>query len=178
MKSEAVATIEPAKISHLQQLHAAIDLVAHQSPFLGMTEAPAIAGFAEQMRQHVDTRAPWFVAISQETVIGWCLVYPNPSRMLKHTGHLFMGIVPQSQGQGIGTELLLQSLAASWSYGLQRIDLEVCRENQIAISMYRKCGFFLEGIKKQAYRLDTRYDDVFCMAILHASMKWPRKIGQ
>jgi RimJ/RimL family protein N-acetyltransferase len=48
-----------------------------------------------------------------------------------------------------------------------RIQLEVLKSNERAISLYRKLGFELEGVKRKAVRRDDgSFEDVFVMALL------------
>jgi len=56
-----------------------------------------------------------------------------------------VGIAPSHRGMGLGTALLLQSLAGFRSSGLQRVYLEVTSHNIAAIRLYRRLGF--ESVK-------------------------------
>jgi RimJ/RimL family protein N-acetyltransferase len=86
---------------------------------------------------------------------------------MRHAGTLFMGLVPQARASGLGTALLASALDQAWRNGLYRVQLDVYADNARAIGLYRKFGFFDEGIRKHAHCRDGRYRDVLCMALLN-----------
>jgi len=53
-----------------------------------------------------------------------------------------------------------------WDEGLTRVELEVFASNTAAISLYTKCGFEREGVKRRARYIDGKYDDIILMALL------------
>jgi len=54
---------------------------------------------------HAD-RHPQFVVLNANTVVGWCDVIPNHTRMVyDHCGTLGVGLLPQFRGKGIGRKL-------------------------------------------------------------------------
>jgi ribosomal protein S18 acetylase RimI-like enzyme len=77
-----------------------------------------------------------------------------------------MGLLPQFRGQGIGKRLMVQSLAAARAIGLQRVELMVRENNAIAIALYRKVGFEIEGVQRNAILLDGSYENMILMAVL------------
>jgi ribosomal protein S18 acetylase RimI-like enzyme len=52
-----------------------------------------------------------------------------------------LGIVPEHRNAGLGTSLLLHSLAGFRKAGVQRVYLEVTAQNDGAIRLYRRVGF-------------------------------------
>ncbi len=52
-----------------------------------------------------------------------------------------LGILPGWRGRGLGEALLLQALHGFRRVGLQRAQLEVTAQNDIAIRLYRRLGF-------------------------------------
>ena len=69
-------------------------------------------------------------------------------------------VVAAYRGKGIGSELLKTVIMHSWDAGLKRIELEVFTTNTVAVNLYKKNGFELEGTKRNARYLDGRYEDV------------------
>jgi len=53
----------------------------------------------------------------------------------------YIGIAPEARGQGIGSALLRQFLAAAHREGYARVTLSVETDNPTAIRMYQKAGF-------------------------------------
>lgn len=61
--------------------------------------------------------------------------------------------------------LIRQTLEAARSFGLSRVELTVREDNQVAIALYKKVGFEIEGLMRQAVRIDGAYGNAL-MALL------------
>lgn len=82
----------------------------------------------------------------------------------------YFGIVVASkfQAQGIGSEVtaLVLDYAVN-KLNLIKVQLEVIADNNIAIDLYKKLGFEIEGILKKHFFYDGNYYDVHLMAYFH-----------
>ncbi len=108
---------------------------------------------------------PQFVALCGLTVVGWCDIvrlYPHPG--YEHNGRLGIGVVAAWRGRGLGRGLLEQALSAASGAGFRRVELDVYASNTAALSLYKSCGFTVEGVKRAMRLLDGRVDDVVLMA--------------
>jgi len=87
----------------------------------------------------------WFNGV---TVVGFCAV-----RTVKPELELLkIGVDPERQGEGIGTDLLNDALNAATHPGCRECFLEVRWSNERAISFYIKEGFEMVGIRRRYYR--------------------------
>ena len=77
-----------------------------------------------------------------------------------------MGVLPRLRGQGIGSSLIRSTLAAARSGGLHRVELTVRESNRLAIELYNRYGFEIEGLQRDAVQIDGIYENVICMAVL------------
>lgn len=71
------------------------------------------------------------------------------------------------QGQGVGyfaTQAILSH--AFLDLNLNRVYLTVLKSNERAINLYKKCGFSIEGMARQAVYKNGAYVDVIHMSIL------------
>jgi ribosomal protein S18 acetylase RimI-like enzyme len=109
---------------------------------------------------------PQYVAVTAGEVVGWCDMTPKERPIYAHGGVLGMGLLPQFRGQGIGTKLIRSVLAAARTAGLHRVELTVRETNTGAIALYRKVGFAVEGLQRDAVQIDGIYESVICMALL------------
>ena len=105
------------------------------------------------------------VAIRDGEVVGQIgmEVFTNPRR--KHVANIGMAVHESYRGIGIGSALLevMISLAQNW-LAVRRIELEVYTDNHLAISLYKKHGFVIEGeMREYAFR-NGEYIDAFLMA--------------
>ncbi|MGC8612149.1 MAG: GNAT family N-acetyltransferase [Athalassotoga sp.] len=83
----------------------------------------------------------------------------------RHCAALGISVHDDYQHKGIGTALMkaLLDLADNW-YNLKRIELEVYTDNEIAINMYKKFGFTIEGTLKCYAIRNGEYIDAYLMA--------------
>lgn len=64
------------------------------------------------------------------------------SFVAEQVGHITqLCVTPQSQGKGLGYELLRESINALRIYGARRISLTVTASNEGAVRLYKQCGF-------------------------------------
>jgi RimJ/RimL family protein N-acetyltransferase len=85
----------------------------------------------------------------------------------RHVAILGMAVTKRWRNRGIGN-LLLQH-AIRWGREnpiLSRLELNVFAENVIAIHLYKKFGFQIEGVRRNAIYRDDRYHDNYLMALL------------
>lgn len=79
-------------------------------------------------------------------VVGFCILQP----VLDEANLLLMAIDPKMQGQGLGFQLLEQSIDLLKNHPVQ-IFLEVRESNITAIKLYEKSGFHQIDVRKNYY---------------------------
>jgi L-phenylalanine/L-methionine N-acetyltransferase len=88
---------------------------------------------------------------------------------------LGISVAQAAQGQGVGSALMtaLCDYADRWLNTL-RIELTVYTDNEVALRLYRRFGFEIEGRFKGYAMRDGRYVDAYAMARFHPA---PAQIG-
>lgn len=76
-------------------------------------------------------------------------------------------VAPKYRRQGYASELLNEVKEFSALQGCERCELEVNVSNEPAVELYKKCGYNVEGIRKNFYRR-SRYAtrDAYTMVLL------------
>jgi len=100
-------------------------------------------------------------------IVGMLGCHGGKRRANRHSAALGITLLKEYRGQGIGTRLMESVI--EWAKGggvLTRIELEVYPHNARAIHLYEKCGFVVEGVRRNAYIKSGRYRDVVMMALL------------
>jgi len=133
---------------------------------LAFLEAPPLEATRGYVLEMIEQRRPYFVALSGHEVVGWCDVRPQSRPIYAHGGILGMGLLPQFRHQGIGTRLIRRTLDAARVFGFSRVELTVRENNKNAIELYKKVGFAIEGLQRNAARVDGTYENIFMMAVL------------
>jgi ribosomal protein S18 acetylase RimI-like enzyme len=162
---EAVEIV-PITQDHIGGFHRTLDFVAREGRYLAFVEGPPLENTRAFVLDHIRRGHPQFVAVSAGEVVGWCDVTPKERPIYAHSGVLGMGLLPQFRGQGIGTNLIRSTLAATRTIGLHRVELTVRQNNTRAIELYKKVGFRVEGLQRDAVQIDGLYENIVCMALL------------
>jgi ribosomal protein S18 acetylase RimI-like enzyme len=159
--------IVPIAEGHIEGFHRALDIVARERRYLAFLEAPPIEATRTFVLDNIKRGQLQFVAGSANSeVVGWCDVIPMSRPSQAHRGVFGIGLLPQFRGQGIGTKLTEKALAAARAFGLHRVELTVREHNTGAIGLYKKQGFEIEGVQRDAVLVDGVYEDVVCMAVV------------
>jgi len=176
MTSEEIGAIEiiPIAEKYFEGFHACLDAVARERTYIALLQAPPLAATCEFVRSQIAQGVPQFVAVSRdERVVGWCDIVPKTLEGFRHSGRLGMGVHHDFRRRGIGRQLLAACLDQAKQRGLERVELEVFATNLPAIALYKRSGFVVEGVQKQARKLDNGYEDIVCMALLFSRMDCP-----
>jgi ribosomal protein S18 acetylase RimI-like enzyme len=142
----------------------AVDTVARERKYLAAT-----AGFPEEstaafVRDIERNDLAQYYALDSDAVVGWCDILPKSFEGMGHVGVLGMGVLAPCRGKGIGGNLLRRALRhAGEVNGLEKAELEVFRSNAVALGMYERAGFVVEGERIDARKLDGRYDNIVLM---------------
>ncbi len=109
------------------------------------------------------------VAEQDGSVVGSAGLHPaGNSQRRRHVLMLGISVVPQAQGQGVGSALMaaLCDYADNWM-GTLRLELDVYTDNARALALYRKFGFVMEGTHRGYALRDGQYVDSYSMARFH-----------
>jgi ribosomal protein S18 acetylase RimI-like enzyme len=162
----ASVEIVPITQDHIESFRRVLDFVARERRYLSFLEAPPLESMRAFVLNNIKQGYPQLVAVSAGQLVGWCDVVPKPRPIYAHVGVLGMGLLPEFRGQGLGDRLIRQTLAAARAFGLNRVELSVRENNAGAIALYKRVGFEIEGLQRNATRVDGAYENVVLMAIL------------
>jgi ribosomal protein S18 acetylase RimI-like enzyme len=93
--------------------------------------------------------------------IGRVLPLESNSHVLEVKGLM---VDPAHRGHGIGRQLLEAAVREAGARGARRLTLRVLAPNQGARALYERCGFRVEGVLREEFRLEGRYVDDVLMA--------------
>ena len=158
--------VMPIEERHIGSYHAAVGSVARERAYLAFLEAPPLESTIDFVRENLRQGHPQYVALVEDRVVGWCDVTSLRRPAFAHSGVLGLGVVKAYRGQGIGKALLRTTLDRARAIGLTRVELTVRQPNVRAVELYKKIGFAVEGVKKNGVRVDGKYEDLICMALL------------
>jgi ribosomal protein S18 acetylase RimI-like enzyme len=88
-----------------------------------------------------------FVAEAERKLAGYIAALGGNLKRNQHSTYLVLGVSKEHQGLGIATKLLHHVFEWAKEVGISRLSLTVIKDNAIAIHLYKKMGFILEGEK-------------------------------
>lgn len=102
-----------------------------------------------------DPDRAWFVAACDGQIVGQCSVgLVRGLARWRHRAEVAFVVLKQYCGMGIGGKLMEECLKWCREHGALQVELEVVRDNQRALSMYRSFGFEVVGTQPRAMRYD------------------------
>ncbi|MDP7568110.1 MAG: GNAT family N-acetyltransferase [Flavobacteriales bacterium] len=105
-----------------------------------------------------------FVLEDNKKLVGYVFGNIYTANRKKHCMNLAIAILQEYTGKGYGTKLMNTIEKYAINNGITRLELEVSKKNKIAISLYHKRGFEMEGVKRNAFLVNGKYEDELLMA--------------
>ena len=92
--------VVPTERRHIAGFRDVLDSVARERRYLAFLEAPSAAQMRRFVLNNLRNRAPQFVAVEDDRVLGWCDIVPKTHATLRHVGALGMGIAAPHRSRG------------------------------------------------------------------------------
>ncbi|MFH1653948.1 MAG: GNAT family protein [Pseudomonadota bacterium] len=106
------------------------------------------------------------VAEVDKMLVGYVSAYGGIYKRNHHSAYVVAGIVSEYAGQGITTKLFGELDKWAIDQNIHRLELAVQVYNEKAYNLYKKAGFEVEGMKKDALFIKGAYVDEYIMAKL------------
>ncbi|MDO9182594.1 MAG: GNAT family N-acetyltransferase [Bacteriovorax sp.] len=162
---DAKATLNIKRSSILEEIHQLVT----PSEFKTTLESEA-----KWIEKHLDN--PYYiaiVAILNNEIVGLIDFSNGENERISHTGDFGMSVDTSVRSLGIGTHLL-QALIdwAKSTKKIEKINLRVHSDNEIAIGLYKKMGFDIEGVQQKDLKYGPgKYVDTILMGKILATDK-------
>ncbi len=118
----------------------------------------------EQMKK--DGNSTILLAEQDGRLVGYLIVVGGDAKRVLHRGYLVIGILKEFRGQGIGTKLFRHLDEWAKAHHISRLELTVVTQNEMAVALYKKSGFEIEGTKRNSLLIDHVFYDEYYMAKL------------
>jgi len=154
--------IRPVRIEDAEALW----IIARQQGVIETTMALPSLRLEQRIKsiQQLSEHDHYMVAEQACQVVGIAGLTVGTGRQ-RHSGHLFIYVATQHQGQGVGSRLIqtLLDLADQWLL-LRRVELTVLTENEGAKRLYERFDFVVEGCRKMSIISQGELKDEWLMA--------------
>lgn len=108
------------------------------------------------------------VAEDNNKIVGSIFIYLyGEDTRLRHKGHIGWTVDPRYQMKGIARKMLEMAIDLARKRGLKRLEAVTPIENSASITLAKKFGFKIEGVKRKDFLADDgRYLDSYIIAKL------------
>lgn len=169
-RGNTIVEIRRAQRSDYMALSALLHQLDRETPYLDFTPGErSPETFELQRRIIADTSGnagAIFLALSMGRAIGFLQAQICPLQRLRHTLTIEIGIRRQFIGHGVGKRLF--AAVEQWARDRQahRLELTVAADNDRAIALYQRCGFAIEGRRRDVLLHDGAFMDEYVMGKL------------
>ncbi len=118
----------------------------------------------KNIQEQLEKGSLTFVLEDNKKLVGYVFGNIFTANRKKHCMNLAIAILQEYTGKGYGTKLINTIEEYAINNGITRLELEVAKTNKVAISLYQKTGFEEEGIKRNAFLVNGKYEDELLMA--------------
>jgi len=106
----------------------------------------------------------FFAVDGNNKVVGMIGAAVDPRQKVKHTAFIIsFYVVPESRNQGIGLRLLDHLVSNLAQKNIKNLYLKVTVDQQAAIKLYKKFGFYITGVSENEYLINNTYYDQYIM---------------
>lgn len=116
------------------------------------------------IKRRTDTKSLTLVAEANENIAGFLSADRGFAKRSSHCAFIVTGLLEKYRGMGLGTKLFEELNNWALSSDIKRLELTVMTHNEIAINLYKKVGFKIEGLKEKSLIVDGNYVDEYYMA--------------
>ena len=159
---EASVTDAAELLSHIKRVGGETDNLSFDADSFNISperEAKFIKRFLE------DKKDTMLVALSDGQIVGNAVLEHERIPRFSHRATLSVTVLRDFWGRGIGTALLKMIAEHAKSVGTSVISLEVRRDNERAIALYKKCGYTDIGIYERFFKIRGEYHDALLMQL-------------
>lgn len=104
------------------------------------------------------------LAVDGNEIVGYISAQIGNVRREKHSAYIVVGIREKYRNQGIGINFFKKLDEWALDKKLVRLELTVLCTNEVALNLYKKSGFEIEGTKRKSMYIDGEYVDEYYMS--------------
>ncbi|MEV2908107.1 GNAT family N-acetyltransferase [Paenibacillus larvae] len=162
--------IREATTDDALELTELIKQVERESDFMLFGAEERIISPEQQMKKieavKQDENSIILVADINGKLVGYLIANGGFAKKNKHSTYLVIGILEEFTGKGIGKDLFNELETWASLNSIHRLELTVMKHNERAVSLYKKMGFEIEGVKRNSLLVNNIYVDEYYMSKL------------
>lgn len=166
LKNGVQAVLRPAREEDAAQLVELAQAVVSEAQWHPVTRLDVTVDQERALiREYHEAGDLFLVAESDNALIGYAMLRRGRWDSTRHVGTITMSVKEGFRDIGLGSAMTEYVLRAAERRGLERLELGVLASNVRATALYKKFGFIVEGIKRDAFKLNGQYVGDVMMAL-------------
>ena len=120
------------------------------------------------IQEHKDRPNQIFLlALIDEELVGMLNVVASPKPRLQHVGEFGVSVLKSHWNKGIASILIKMMISwAEESKIIKKINLKVLQNNKVALQLYKRLGFEIEGLLRRDFFIKDVYYDAYMMGMI------------
>jgi len=170
LKNKEVLIIREANIFDAQNILNYLNCVAGESDNLtfGLNEFGCSIleeeAIIEDYQAH--DNALYLIGVIDRKIVSILTFSGGMRARTKHAGELGISVLSEKCQLGVGTHMMQTMIHWAMDTGIvTKINLKVVKDNEMAIHLYKKFGFKVEGINTRSMKIDGVYVDCIFMGL-------------
>lgn len=107
------------------------------------------------------------LALDDDKIVGIGTISSTWKIKGRHIGELGIVVEMAHQAQGIGSEIIRRLIEWCRGNGITtRVQLDTRTDNEVAVKLYKRFGFEVEGCLKNTTLIDGKYYDLYVMGMM------------
>lgn len=165
-KINTAVVIRPLRLIEIQTFTTLRSDIDKESEYLiaknGERKQGVISALAVSMIHR--NRNHLFIAWDNNKAVGYLSLVFAKFKKYRGNAYLVIALRTEYRNQGIGSRLMDTAEEFAKTNNKHRMELEVFAKNVKAIELYKRRGYVIEGVKKNAVEDESGFDDVVIMA--------------
>lgn len=103
--------------------------------------------------------------LENDKVVGYLSIEAYRNNRKSHVATVGIGVLESHYSKGIANQLVIELIKHAKANELRRIEAYIARSNYKSITIAKKFDFIIEGIKKNAIKINDTYEDEYLMVL-------------
>ncbi|GAE30795.1 GNAT family N-acetyltransferase [Alkalihalobacillus hemicellulosilyticus] len=156
--------LRPATIQDAENIVTSVESIINEGTYLQKEQARTVDEEREFIQNMQQSHNMYAVVELDGVARGIARVIRGELKMKHHTGMFRTWLYEDAQGIGIGKHLMNYTLDWCRVHKLHKLCLTVFSTNDVAVKLYEKVGFVIEGIQREQALIHSQYVDEIWMA--------------
>lgn len=166
VKDGYLLTIREAEVQDAYAIVSLVKEVAAEEVFILGVEDEYDVTLVKRYLERAKSSGRTFVLVAEldGRLIGVAQLKIGEFKKNSHTAEVGLVVLKEYRGLGVGSALMEEVLSLAGKKRVEKVWLSVFSTNKAAITLYKKFGFEVEGVRKKQIKVGEMYIDELMMA--------------